>query len=182
VIAFDNSYARLPAPFFTRTAPALVPAAALIRLNEGLCRQLDLDSDWMASEAGVSMLAGNQMPASADPLAMVYAGHQFGGFSPRLGDGRAILIGEIIDRNGIRRDLQLKGSGRTAYSRGGDGKATLGAILREYVLSEAMFALGIPTTRALAVVTTGETIHREMPMPGAILTRVARSHVRVGTF
>jgi uncharacterized protein YdiU (UPF0061 family) len=182
VIAFDNSYARLPASFYTRTAPAVVPAPSLIRLNQGLCRELDLDPTWLASEAGVSMLAGNQLPATADALAMVYAGHQFGGFNPRLGDGRAILIGEIIDRHGIRRDLQLKGAGRTAYSRGGDGKATLGAALREYVLSEAMFALGVPTTRALAVVTTGETIDRETPMPGAILARVARSHVRIGTF
>lgn len=128
------------------------------------------------------MLAGNELPDSADPLAMAYGGHQFGGWSPRLGDGRAILLGEVLDRNGIRKDIQLKGSGRTPFSRGGDGKATLGAMIREYVLSEAMFALGIPTTRALALVATGESVHRESPLPGAILTRVAQSHVRVGTF
>jgi uncharacterized protein YdiU (UPF0061 family) len=182
VIQFDNSYARLPPPFFERIAPATVPAPSLVRLNTSLCKELAIDAEWLASEAGVSMLAGNLLPPSADAISMAYAGHQFGGFNPRLGDGRAILLGEVIDRNGIRRDIQLKGSGRTPFSRGGDGKATLSAILREYVLSEAMFALGIPTTRALSAVTTGETIYRETEMPGAILARVAQSHVRVGTF
>lgn len=182
MITFDNSYARLPQPFFARTKPAVVPAPTLVRLNEGLCKELALDATWLASSDGVAMLAGNKLPESADALSMAYAGHQFGGFNPQLGDGRAILLGEVRDRNGIRRDIQLKGSGRTAYSRGGDGKATVGAILREYMLSEAMFALGIPTTRALAAVTTGEFIDRDTLMPGAILTRVAQSHVRVGTF
>jgi len=182
VITFDNSYARLPQPFFARTTPAAVPDPTLIRLNEGLCNELGLESSWLASEDGVAMLAGNTVPDSAEALSMAYAGHQFGGFNPQLGDGRAILLGEVRDRNGIRRDIQLKGSGRTPFSRGGDGKATLSAILREYILSEAMFALGVPTTRALAAVTTGESIDRETLMPGAILTRVAQSHVRVGTF
>ena len=182
MITFDNSYARLPQPFFARTDPAEVPAPTLIRLNEGLCKELGLDAEWLASEDGVAMLAGNKLPESAEALSMAYAGHQFGGFNPQLGDGRAILLGEVRDRNGIRRDIQLKGSGRTPFSRGGDGKATIGAILREYILSEAMFALGVPTTRALAAVTTGESIFRDTDVPGAILTRVAQSHVRVGTF
>ncbi len=182
MITFDNSYARLPQPFFARTDPAEVPAPTLIRLNEGLCKELGLDAEWLASEDGVAMLAGNKLPESAEALSMAYAGHQFGGFNPQLGDGRAILLGEVRDRNGIRRDVQLKGSGRTPFSRGGDGKATIGAILREYILSEAMFALGVPTTRALAAVTTGESIFRDTDVPGAILTRVAQSHVRVGTF
>ncbi len=182
MITFDNSYARLPKAFFARTSPAQVPAPSLVRLNKGLANELALDAEWLASDDGVAMLAGNKLPDSAEALSMAYAGHQFGGFNPQLGDGRAILLGEIRDRNGIRRDFQLKGSGRTPFSRGGDGKATLGAILREYLLSEAMFALGVPTTRALAAVTTGETIYRETPMPGAVLARVAQSHVRVGTF
>ncbi len=182
MISFDNSYARLPETFHARVAPAKVPSPSLLRLNRGLARELSLDADWLSSETGIAMLSGNALPEKADAIAMAYAGHQFGGFNPQLGDGRAILLGEVLDRNNIRKDIQLKGSGRTPFSRGGDGKATLGAILREYLLSEGMFALGIPTTRALAAVTTGETIHRETPMPGAILTRVAQSHVRVGTF
>ncbi len=182
MITFDNSYAKLPETFYQRTQPDKVSDPTLVRLNRGLCNTLGLDPHWLESEPGVAMLAGNTLPTSADPLAMAYGGHQFGGWSPRLGDGRAILLGEVLDRNGIRKDIQLKGSGRTAFSRGGDGKATLGAILREYVLSEAMFALGIATTRALAVVTSGEDVYRETPLPGAILSRVAQSHVRVGTF
>ncbi|RZV98534.1 MAG: YdiU family protein, partial [Rhodobacteraceae bacterium] len=134
------------------------------------------------SDAGIAMLAGNAVPEGADPLAQVYAGHQFGGWSPQLGDGRAILLGEVRDRDGKRRDIQLKGSGPTPYSRMGDGRAWLGPVIREYVVSEAMHALGIPTTRALAAVTTGETVLREAPFPGAVLTRVAASHIRVGTF
>ena len=181
-VSFDNTYARLPETFFARVRPAAVPAPTLVRLNRGLCEQLGVDARWLESEAGVAMLAGNALPESADSIAMAYAGHQFGGWVPRLGDGRALLLGEVVDGNGIRRDVQLKGSGATPFSRGGDGKATLGAILREYIVSEAMFALGIPTTRALAAVMTGEPVFRETPVPGAILTRVARSHVRVGTF
>lgn len=181
-IMFHNSYARLPEAFYARVKPAVVAAPTLIRLNHGLCDELGLDREWLESEAGVSLLAGSALPDTADPIAMAYGGHQFGGWVPRLGDGRAHLLGELLDRNGIRRDVQLKGSGATPFSRGGDGKATIGAVLREYIVSEAMFALGIPTTRALAVVTTGEPVFRETPLPGAILTRVARSHVRVGTF
>jgi uncharacterized protein YdiU (UPF0061 family) len=182
MISFNNSYAHLPESFYARTAPDKVAGAKLVRLNQGLCKELGLDATWLESSAGLAMLSGSELPESAEPVAMAYGGHQFGGWSPRLGDGRAILLGEVLDRNGIRKDIQLKGSGRTPFSRGGDGKATLGAIVREYLLSESMFALGVPTTRALAVVTTGEPVYRETPLPGAILTRVAQSHVRVGTF
>jgi uncharacterized protein YdiU (UPF0061 family) len=181
-VSFEASYAQLPPVFHAPVQPAFAPAPTLIRLNHALCRELSVDAAWLESEAGVAMLAGNTLPDSAVPVAMGYAGHQFGGWSPQLGDGRAVLLGEVLDRNGLLRDFHLKGAGRTPYSRGGDGKATLGAIIREYVLSEAMFALGVPTTRALAVVATGEPVYRETPMPGAILTRVATSHVRVGTF
>ena len=144
--------------------------------------ELGLDPEALASPGGLNVLAGNEVPDSAQPLAMVYAGHQFGNWVSRLGDGRAILLGEVIDRNGVRRDIQLKGAGRTPFSRMGDGRAVLGPVLREYIVSEAMTALGIPSTRALAAVTTGERIFRETILPGAILTRVASSHVRVGTF
>ncbi len=181
-LPFDNSYARLPARFFTRTAPTPVGAPRLIRVNEALALRLGLDPDWLASPAGVEMLAGNRLPASAEPIATAYAGHQFGGFVPQLGDGRAILLGEIIDRDGARRDIQLKGAGPTPYSRRGDGRAALGPVLREYLVSEAMAALGIPTTRALAAVTTGEAVYRETVLPGAVFARVASSHIRVGTF
>src|SRR5207245_463115 len=140
------------------------------------------DPDRLASPEGTEILAGKRVPAGADPLAMAYAGHQFGTFVPQLGDGRAILLGEVIDRDGVRRDIQLKGSGPTPFSRRGDGRAPLGPVLREYIVSEAMAALGIPTTRALAAVTTGEPVWRETPLPGAVLTRVASSHIRVGTF
>ncbi len=182
-IPFDNTYARLPERFFARQEPTRVPQPQCIRINPGLAAALSIDADWLASPEGVAMLAGNLVPNGAEPLAQAYAGHQFGGFSPRLGDGRAILLGELVDTAGVRRDLQLKGSGRTPFSRGGDGKAALGPVLREYVLSEAMAALGVPTTRALAAVTTGETILRQDgPLPGAVFTRVAASHIRVGTF
>jgi len=181
-IAFDNSYARLPEDFFARVAPAQVPAPELIKVNRELAGELGLDANWLAGGEGLAMLAGNALPDSAEPIAMAYAGHQFGGWSPQLGDGRALLIGEWIGKDGIRRDLQLKGSGQTPFSRQGDGKAPLGPVIREYLVSEAMAALGIPTTRALAAVTTGEVVHREGPVPGGILTRVAQSHVRVGTF
>ncbi|HEX8282836.1 MAG TPA: YdiU family protein [Pyrinomonadaceae bacterium] len=179
---FDNTYARLPERFFSRVSPTPVRAPQLIRVNETLAVRLGLDPERLAGEEGVRMLAGNSVPDGAEPIATAYAGHQFGTFVPQLGDGRAILLGELVDTAGVRRDVQLKGSGRTPYSRGGDGRAALGPILREYVVSEAMAALGIPTTRALAAVTTGEAVRRETVLPGAVLTRVASSHIRVGTF
>jgi uncharacterized protein YdiU (UPF0061 family) len=181
-VAFDNTYARLPERFFARVRPAVMPIPRLIRLNDTLARHLGLDREWLASPEGVAVLAGKTIPEGAEPIALVYAGHQFGYFVPQLGDGRAILLGEVVDSDGIRRDIQLKGSGRTPFSRGGDGRAALGPVLREYVVSEAMAALGIPTTRSLAAVTTGETVRREKDWPGAVLTRVAASHIRVGTF
>jgi uncharacterized protein YdiU (UPF0061 family) len=180
--AFDNSYVRLPARFFARLRPTPVAAPRLIRLNEKLAWHLGLDAGKLAEPDGVAILAGNRVPIGGEPLAMAYAGHQFGGFVPQLGDGRAILLGEVFDRHGVRRDIQLKGSGPTPFSRLGDGRAALGPVLREYIVSEAMAALGIPTTRALAAVATGEPVWREMPLPGAVLTRVASSHIRVGTF
>jgi uncharacterized protein YdiU (UPF0061 family) len=179
---FDNTYARLPDRFFARLAPTPVAAPRLVRLNRELALQLGLDPDRLASPEGVEILAGKRIPDGAEPLAMAYAGHQFGHFVPQLGDGRAILLGEVVDRAGVRRDVQLKGSGPTPFSRRGDGRAALGPVLREYVVSEAMSALGIPTTRSLAAVTTGETVVRDTLLPGAVLTRIASSHVRVGTF
>ncbi|APX25062.1 MAG: SELO family protein [Rhodobacteraceae bacterium] len=179
-IPFDNSYARLPADFYTRLKPEPVPAPKLVAFNEPLAEELGISGTDDPRLAPV--FAGNVMPDGAEPLAQLYAGHQFGGFSPQLGDGRAHLLGEVVDRSGHRRDIQLKGSGPTPYSRRGDGRAWLGPVLREYVVSEAMHALGVPTTRALAAVRTGEDILRERPLPGAILTRVAQSHIRVGTF
>ena len=181
-LPLENSYAALPGRFYTAMAPTPVAAPALVKLNAALARELGLDPEILRSAEGVQMLAGNLVPEGATPIAQVYAGHQFGGFSPQLGDGRAILLGEVVDRAGRRRDIQLKGSGPTPYSRMGDGRAWLGPVLREYVVSEAMHALGIPTTRALAVVKTGEAVRREGAYPGAVLTRVAASHIRVGTF
>jgi uncharacterized protein YdiU (UPF0061 family) len=181
-IAFDNSYARLPERFYARLPPTPVAAPRLIKLNIALARRLGLDPDALASPQSVAYLAGNKVPGNADPIAMAYAGHQFGGFVPQLGDGRALLIGEVIDKEGARFDIQLKGSGPTPFSRRGDGRAALGPVLREYIVSEAMAALGIPTTRSLAAVATGETVRRETPLPGAVLTRVASSHIRIGTF
>jgi uncharacterized protein YdiU (UPF0061 family) len=181
-IRFDNTYARLPDRFSKRLAPTPVTAPRLVRLNEPLARLLGIDPAAMASPQGVEILAGNRIAEGSEPLAMAYAGHQFGGFVPQLGDGRAILLGEVVDREGVRRDIQLKGSGPTPFSRQGDGRAALGPVLREYIVSEAMYALGIPTTRSLAAVSTGEAVYREMPLPGAVLTRVAASHIRVGTF
>ena len=179
---FDNSYARLPDRFFVRMPPTPVTAPRLVRLNHRLARHLGLDPEALSSAVGLEILSGNRVPEGAHPLAMAYAGHQFGGWVPQLGDGRAILLGELIDRDGVRLDILLKGAGRTPFSRTGDGRAVLGPVLREYIFSEAMAALGVPTTRALAAVTTGEVVMRERPSPGAILTRVAQSHVRVGTF
>ena len=179
---FDNSYARLPERFYTRIDPTPVKAPELLLLNTALARELGLDPAALESPEGVAVLAGNAVPQGAEPLAQVYAGHQFGGFSPQLGDGRAVLLGEVVDAEGTRRDIQLKGSGRTPYSRMGDGRAWVGPVIREFIVSEAMHALGVPTTRALAAVATGEIVLRERPLPGAVLTRVARSHVRVGTF
>jgi len=179
---FDNTYARLPERFFARVSPTPVRAPRLIRVNGPLAARLGLNPDLLAGEEGVEVLAGNRVAERAEPIATAYAGHQFGMFVPQLGDGRAILLGELVDRDGVRCDVQLKGSGRTPYSRGGDGRAALGPVLREYVVSEAMAALGIPTTRALAAVTTGEEVMRETVLPGAVLTRVASSHIRVGTF
>ena len=180
--SFDNSYARLPENFYARLAPTRVAAPRLIQLNVALAETLGLDPEQLASPEGVAILAGNRIAEGSEPLAMAYAGHQFGSFVPQLGDGRTNLLGEVVARDGLRYDLQLKGSGPTPFSRRGDGRAALGPVLREYLVSEAMAALGVPTTRALAAVATGEAVYRETPMPGAVLTRVAASHLRVGTF
>jgi uncharacterized protein YdiU (UPF0061 family) len=179
---FQNTYAALPANFFARVAPTPVASPRLIKLNRVLAIHLGLDPELLSSPEGAEILAGKRIPEGADPIAMAYAGHQFGHFVPQLGDGRAILLGEVIDADGVRRDIQLKGSGPTPFSRRGDGRAALGPVLREYIVSEAMFALGIPTTRSLAAVITGENVMRETVLPGAVLTRVASSHIRVGTF
>jgi uncharacterized protein YdiU (UPF0061 family) len=179
---FQNTYAALPANFFARVAPTPVASPRLIKLNRPLAIHLGLDPDLLETPEGAEILSGKTLPRGADPIAMAYAGHQFGQFVPQLGDGRAILLGEVIDRDGVRRDIQLKGSGPTPFSRRGDGRAALGPVLREYVISEAMAALGIPTTRSLAAVVTGEHVLRETALPGAVLTRVASSHIRVGTF
>lgn len=182
-IPFDNTYAALPEAFYAKQQPTPVRDPKLIVLNEALATQLSLDPDSLRSTAGVNILSGNAVAEGSDPLAMAYAGHQFGNWVPQLGDGRALLLGEVMGTDSIRYDIQLKGAGRTPFSRGGDGRNWIGPVLREYVVSEAMAALGVPTTRALAAVTTGEAVLREQgPLPGAILTRVARSHIRVGTF
>lgn len=178
---FDNSYAHLPEIFYTKQNPALVPSPKLVVLNKVLAKSLGLDINMLESQEGLEILAGNRIPEGSLPIAQGYAGHQFGHFT-MLGDGRALLLGEQITPKGERFDIQLKGSGRTPYSRGGDGKAALGPMLREYIISEAMNGLNIPTSRSLAIVTTGESIVRETILPGAILTRVASSHIRVGTF
>ena len=179
---FDNSYARLPERLFARLSPTPVSAPRLLKLNRALAEELGLDPAWLASEAGVALLAGNLVLPGSEPIAQAYAGHQFGHFSPSLGDGRAILLGEVVTPAGERRDIQLKGSGPTPFSRRGDGRAAVGPVLREYLVSEAMAALGIPTTRSLAAVATGDPVFREDALPGAVLTRVAASHIRVGTF
>ena len=180
--AFDNTYARLPEHFYARLDPTPVAAPRIVKVNVELARELGLDADALTSEHGVAILAGNRVADGAEPIALAYAGHQFGYFVPQLGDGRANLLGELVSRDGQRYDVQLKGSGRTPFSRGGDGRAALGPVLREYIVSEAMAALGVPTTRALAAVTTGERVLRDTVLPGAVLTRVAASHLRVGTF
>lgn len=177
----DNSYARLPESFFTCQSPTPVRSPKLIILNYPLATSLGLNAEALEGSEGIAVFAGNQIPEGSLPLAEAYAAHQFGHFT-MLGDGRALLLGEQITPKGQRFDIQLKGSGRTPYSRGGDGRAALGPMLREYIISEAMHALGIPTTRSLAVVTTGEAVIREKEQPGAILTRVATSHLRIGTF
>ena len=179
---FDNSFARELQGFYVPWRPAAVPAPRLLFLNHSLAAELGLDVTSLDGPATAAIFAGNMLPDGAEPLAQAYAGHQFGGFSPQLGDGRALLIGEVIDRQGHRRDIAFKGSGRTPFARGGDGKAAVGPMLREVLVGEAMHALGIPTTRALAVVATGEPVYRERALPGAVLTRVAASHIRVGTF
>jgi len=181
-LPFDNSYARLPERFYARLPPTPVAAPRLIKLNTALAAQLGLDAEALASPQGVAVLAGNRIAPGSEPISLAYAGHQFGNFVPQLGDGRAVLLGEIVGPDGLRRDLQLKGSGPTPFSRRGDGRAALGPVLREYIVSEAMAALGIPTTRSLAAVATGEPVMRETALPGAVLTRVASSHIRVGTF
>ena len=179
---FENTYARLPERFYARLNPTPASAPRLVKLNMELARTLGLDPDALASEQGIAILSGNSVAEGSEPLAMAYAGHQFGHFVPQLGDGRANLLGEVTAQDGVRYDIQLKGSGPTPFSRGGDGRAALGPVLREYIVSEAMAALGVPTTRALAAVTTGEWVQRETVLPGAVLTRVAASHLRVGTF
>ncbi len=178
---FDNSYARLPKMFYSNIKPTPVRSPELVILNGELAASLGLNADALKGDGGAAVFAGNEIPEGAEPLAQAYAGHQFGHFT-MLGDGRAVLLGEQVSPQGERFDIQLKGSGRTPYSRGGDGRAALGPMLRECIISEAMHALGIPTTRSLAVVTTGEPVMRETRLEGAILTRVAASHLRVGTF
>ncbi len=182
LISFSNTFAEQLSDLGARCTPSGAPSPHLVQLNEALALELGLDVPFLRSDDGLAVLSGNQIPASALPIAQAYAGHQFGGFSPQLGDGRALLLGEIVDRDGVRRDIALKGSGRTVFSRGGDGKATLGPMLREHLLGEAMHALGIPTTRVLAVIATGGQVARESMLPGALIVRVAASHIRVGTF
>lgn len=179
---FDTSYARLPGIFHSQVKPYGASAPTLLKLNKALADVLGFDVDALVEEQAAEVFSGNQLVEGSDPLAMAYAGHQFGGFNPGLGDGRALLLGEVVGRDGKRYDIQIKGSGQTPYSRQGDGRAALGPVLREYVMSEAMHALGIPTTRALAAVTTGDPVLRERMLPGAMVTRVASSHLRVGTF
>ena len=180
-LSFNNTYTQLPERFYSRQMPSPVSAPGMIRVNQDLARRLGIDPVWLKSEEGTATIAGNLVPEGAEPIATVYAGHQFGAWNPQLGDGRAILLGEVIGTDGQRYDIQLKGAGQTPYSRMGDGRSPLGPVLREYLVSEAMHALGIPTSRALAAVTTGETVFREEALPGAVLARVAKSHIRIGT-
>ena len=182
IIPFENSYARLPTPFYEHARPAPVAAPKLLRLNEPLADQLRIDPEYLKSPHGIDVLAGNAIAAGSEPIALAYAGHQFGHFVPQLGDGRAVMLGEVVDATGRRFDVQLKGSGPTPFSRRGDGRAALGPVLREYLVSEAMAALGVATTRSLAAVLTGDAVVRERLLPGAVLTRIASSHLRIGTF
>jgi serine/tyrosine/threonine adenylyltransferase len=182
LFAFDNSFVRELDGLYEPWQGVSVPEPRLLALNAGLAEELGIDADALRADGGVGVLAGSVVPDGASPVAQAYAGHQFGRYVPRLGDGRALLLGEVVDTRGDRRDVQLKGSGRTPFARGGDGKAVVGPMLREYAVGEAMHALGIPTSRALAVVATGEDVMRETVMPGAVLARVAASHIRVGTF
>jgi uncharacterized protein YdiU (UPF0061 family) len=181
-LELDDSFVRELTGLYEPWRAATAPEPRLLALNESLAVELGVDPASLRTPDGIALLVGNAEPVGSTPIAQAYAGHQFGGYSPRLGDGRALLLGEVIDRAGRRRDLHLKGSGRTPFARGGDGKAVIGPMLREYLIGEALHALGIPTTRALAVVATGETVARETPQPGAVLARVAASHLRVGTF
>jgi len=181
-IPFDNSYAKLPAQMFTAQLPTPVKAPQMIAANADLAAILGIDPTQLTGPEAAQVFAGNHIPDGAAPLAQVYAGHQFGNWNPQLGDGRAVMLGEVVGTDGIRRDIQLKGSGPTPYSRSGDGRAWLGPVMREYLVSEAMHAMGVPTTRALAAVTTGEDVYREERLPGAVIARVAQSHIRVGTF
>jgi uncharacterized protein YdiU (UPF0061 family) len=182
LLEFEATFVRDLEGLYVPWQAAPAPEPRLLALNEDLASELGVSADALRGDAGIGLLVGSTVPNAATPVAQAYAGHQFGGYSPRLGDGRALLLGEVLDRHGRRRDLHLKGSGRTPFARGGDGKAAVGPMLREYVIGEAMHALGIPTTRALAVVATGERIQRETFLPGAVLTRVAASHLRVGMF
>lgn len=182
IIPFDNTYDRLPERFYERVNPTPVKSPKLIRLNFKLAQKLGIHTEGVHSDNWAAIFSGNQILAGSEPIAQAYAGHQFGQFVPQLGDGRAILLGEIVGGDAKRHDIQLKGSGQTRFSRQGDGRATLGSVMREYIMSEAMYGLGIPTTRSLAMVKTGEEVMRETPLPGAILTRIAASHIRVGTF
>lgn len=178
---FDNTYAAQMEDFYLPAKAAVFPSPSLMAFNETLAEELGLDSAQLKEEAHL-IFSGQVLPEGAAPLAQAYAGHQFGGFSPQLGDGRAMMLGEIVDKDGVRRDIQLKGSGPTPFSRGGDGKASVGPVLREYLVSASLHALGVPTTRMLAAVSTGQPVYRERPLPGAVVTRVAASHLRVGTF
>jgi len=182
IVNFENSYNSLPETFFKRVKPEKMPGVDLFLLNQKLSDRLDLDYSWLKRKDGILFLAGQNLIKDSEPIALAYAGHQFGSFVPQLGDGRAVLLGEVKDKNGYLKDIHLKGSGKTPFSRSGDGRATLGPVLREYIISEYMNSINIPTTRSLAAITTGEKVVREKILPGAILVRIANSHVRVGTF
>ncbi len=182
IFIFNNSYVKLPKGFYYKVLPEPVRCPKIIKINDNLAYELGINSKYLYSEKGMKILAGNFVPEDSDPIAMAYAGHQFGSWVPKLGDGRAILLGEVISKKGIRYDIQLKGSGKTPFSRNGDGRAWVGPVIREYLASEAMASLNIPTTRSLAAILTGEEVYRETSYPGSILTRVSKSHIRVGTF
>ncbi|MCB1170604.1 MAG: YdiU family protein, partial [Leptospiraceae bacterium] len=182
MIAFDNTYTSLPEKFYVRVQPEQVPRPQLFAFNDELARQLGLDLSSQTEDQRAALFTGQSLPEGASSLSLAYAGHQFGQFNPQLGDGRALLLGEVLAVDGERYDIQLKGSGATPWSRGGDGKSWVGPVIREYIISEAMHHLGVPTTRALAAATTGERVFRESPLPGGIFTRVASSHIRIGTF